>query len=110
MQARNFEAGTIAPGSSIKVWMPIVNELCKWCVSELHKNEERRTFLDEYILHIKSILQHVIKLTAENLPGMNKIISEFCMEEFEKMENSFREYDDRTYEIYLGQGENTGLV
>ena len=81
-QARSFDAGTIAPGGDIKVWMPVLNELCKWAVGEFEKDSKRQEFLDNYLLHIKYIIEHVLKLTAANLPGMYELLENFCMTEY----------------------------
>ena len=109
-QAKIFEAGTIAPAGDIKVWIPIVNELCKWCVAEYHDDATRAALLDEYLLHIKKIIEHVVNTTAFGIPGMHQLLSEYCAINYEQMVDKFREYDDRIYECFRGTGPNDGLV
>ena len=101
-QAKKFLAGTENPGGFVTTTTPIVEELCKWLVGRYESDETRKSFLDNYLILIKKYLDHCIELTCANLPGMNKILTEYTEREFEIMKTQFYAFDARIYQVYTG--------
>ena len=63
-----------------------------------------------YLIHISNILDNCYKKTTNGIPGMTKVLKEYCDSEFAKMADIFNKADDRIYKIYSGKGETDGLV
>ena len=101
-QAHKFMAGTNNPGGFVTDRSAIVEELCRWLVRRYQSDDIRKTFLDEYLLHIKKCLDQCIKLSCGELPGMNEILTEYVSTEFEKMRKQFQNSDERIYKVYSG--------